>query len=260
MKNYKIALIILTLSLSILINTNSVAEDTISFSSGNEKVQLIELYSSQGCSSCPPAENWLNKFEDNKGLWNKVIPLGFHVDYWDRLGWKDPFGSKEYTLRQYAHKKTGNIGSVYTPGFVVDGSEWRGWFKGGSLPEKGAKTGVLSAKITDNKLEVEYSEKISKLELNYAILGFDLKTEITRGENRGRTLTHDFVVLSHNRSISEGGKWEVKIPSTSSLAKSKKYAIALWVNKPGDLDPIQSTGGWLPEEALKVTKVTVNSK
>lgn len=251
MKNYKINLAILTLSLFILINTNSIAEETFSFSSGSEKVQLIELYSSQGCSSCPPAEKWLNKFEDNKRLWKEIVPLGFHVDYWDRLGWKDPFGSKEYTLRQYAHRKENNIGSVYTPGFVVDGFEWRGWFKGKSLPKNSDKAGILSAKITNDKLEIEYSEKYSKLELNYAILGFDLKTEVPRGENRGRTLIHDFVVLFHKRSISEGGKWEVNLPSLSSLAKSKKYGIAVWINKPGDLDPVQATGAWLPSNVFK---------
>lgn len=250
--NMKTLLLILNIFLLIVLSGKySFAQETISFSSGNKKVQLIELYSSQGCSSCPPAENWLNKFEDDKRLWKEIVPLGFHVDYWDRLGWKDPFGSREFTLRQYAHKKTNNVGSVYTPGFVVDGSEWRGWFRGGSIPNINEKAGELKGKLVNNTLEVEYSEKYSKLELNYAILGFDLKTEITRGENRGKTLTHDFVVLSHIRSVAEDGKWELKLPSLSTKDKSEKYAIAIWVNKPGDLDPIQATGAWISKDFIK---------
>lgn len=241
-------------SLAFLFNNIAYSEETLEFSSGKEKVQLIELYSSQGCSSCPPAENWLNKFEDDKRLWKEIVPLGFHVDYWDRLGWKDPFGSREYTLRQYAHRKENNVGSVYTPGFVVDGAEWRGWFSGNSLPATNEKTGVLSAKINGGNLKVEYSQKISRLELNYAILGFDLETKVTRGENSGRTLTHDFVVLSHNRSTSGDGSWEVKLPQTSTLAKTGKYAIAVWINKPGTLEPIQATGSWLEIKPFKTAE------
>lgn len=240
--NKLISLITLFVALTL---TQSYAEKTVEFSSGSEKVQLIELYSSQGCSSCPPAEKWLNDFKDDKRLWNEVVPLGFHVDYWDRLGWEDPFGSKEFSQRQRSHRSKNNIGSVYTPGFVVNGVEWRGWFRGQTLPDGNGNAGVLSATIKNGKLYAAYSQKDSKLEFNYAILGFDLVTKVTSGENTGRTLKYDFIVLKHVKETTASGNWSTKLPDISSLAETDKFAIAVWVNKPGELKPVQATGSWL---------------
>src|SRR5436309_15974793 len=67
------------------------------FESGPQKVRLIELFTSEGCSSCPPAEAWLSKLKSDPRLWKDFVPLAFHVDYWDHLGWRDPFASKEWT-------------------------------------------------------------------------------------------------------------------------------------------------------------------
>src|ERR1700712_4295101 len=71
--------------------------------SGENRVHLLELYSSEGCSSCPPAESWLGELRTAPGLWRDFVPVAFHVNYWDRLGWRDRFASKEYTARQYAY-------------------------------------------------------------------------------------------------------------------------------------------------------------
>src|SRR5947207_14709116 len=73
------------------------------FESGPQRVHLIELFTSQGCSSCPPAEAWLSKLKTEPRLWKDFVPLAFHVDYWDRLGWRDPFASKEWTARRYQY-------------------------------------------------------------------------------------------------------------------------------------------------------------
>jgi hypothetical protein len=90
------------------------------FESGPRKTRLLELFTSEGCSSCPPAETWLSTLKDERGLWRDFVPLAFHVDYWDRLGWRDPFAAKAWTQRQYAHSTRWKSGSVYTPGFVLD--------------------------------------------------------------------------------------------------------------------------------------------
>ena len=95
------------------------------FESGRARTHLIELFTSEGCSSCPPAEAWLSKLKDEPRLWRDFVPLAFHVDYWDRLGWRDPFAARQWTARQYAHSAHWNSGGVYTPGFVLDGREWR---------------------------------------------------------------------------------------------------------------------------------------
>src|SRR5882757_1213593 len=73
------------------------------FTSGEGRTHLLELYTSEGCSSCPPAEAWLGDLRDAPGLWRDFVPVAFHVIYWDNLGWRDRFASKEYTARQYAY-------------------------------------------------------------------------------------------------------------------------------------------------------------
>src|SRR6059036_376240 len=90
------------------------------FESGSQRAHVIELFTSQGCSSCPPAEAWLSKLKAEPGLWKDFLPLAFHVDYWDRLGWRDPFAAKEWTARQYQYSANWKKESVYTPGFVLD--------------------------------------------------------------------------------------------------------------------------------------------
>ena len=94
--------------------------------SGPRQVTLVELYTSEGCSSCPRADRWISHFVDSSDLWQRVVPLSFHVDYWDYLGWKDRFSKPEFSKRQRNHKKTGNVPAVYTPGTLVNGKEWRG--------------------------------------------------------------------------------------------------------------------------------------
>jgi len=98
--------------------------------SGPARASLLELYTSEGCSSCPPAEAWLSRLRDDARLWKEIVPVAFHVDYWDNLGWKDRFASAAFTARQRDYAARWNSGSVYTPGFVLDGQEWRGWFTG----------------------------------------------------------------------------------------------------------------------------------
>ena len=70
------------------------------FKSSERRTALLELYTSEGCSSCPPAETWLSRLTDSPGLWKDFVPIGFHVDYWDHLGWRDKWGSKAFSERQ----------------------------------------------------------------------------------------------------------------------------------------------------------------
>jgi len=126
------------------------------FSSDDKQTTVIELFTSKGCSSCPPAERWLNKLVEHPGLWEDFIPLAFHVDYWDRLGWKDVYAKPEHTRRQYRYQKDGNVRVVYTPGFFANGQEWRdwsNWFET-TMPESGEGVGVLTLGVKGK--EVSY--------------------------------------------------------------------------------------------------------
>jgi hypothetical protein len=98
------------------------------------QVNLLEVYTSQGCSSCPPAEHWLTRFETDPRLWQQFIPVNFHVDYWDSLGWKDPFAAAKFSTRQRRYEQLSYATSVATPGFILDGRGWNGWFYGHTLP------------------------------------------------------------------------------------------------------------------------------
>src|SRR5256885_10643086 len=101
------------------------AHADVLFEAGPARVHLLELFTSEGCSSCPPADAWFSKLKQSPGLWHDFVPVAFHVDYWDRLGWRDRFASKEWTSRQQAYAVRGNGDSVYTPEFVLDGNESR---------------------------------------------------------------------------------------------------------------------------------------
>jgi len=99
----------------------------ISFKSGLKQVSLVELYTSEGCSSCPPAEDWLNRLKNSPSLWSRFVPLAFHVDYWNSPGWKDRWSSPQFSLRQSDYAQLWHAENVYTPCFVLNGGEWTGW-------------------------------------------------------------------------------------------------------------------------------------
>ena len=212
--------------------------------SGPQQVSLIELYSSEGCSSCPPADKWMNSLKKDKGLWKEFVPVAFHVDYWDYLGWKDPYASPEFSQRQRRYADSWGSGSVYTPGFVVNGKESRNW----ALPRPNKNVvGVLSVTRSDDQLKAAY-RPAGKLEgdagpweAHFAALRSGLRSDVKKGENAGRLLPHDFVVTEHAvRSMrSEADAWTAERKPEDDNAD----AVAVWITRRGDETPVQATGG-----------------
>jgi len=232
-----------------LLFTSAIAT-ALDFKSGEKQVQLIELYTSEGCSSCPPADNFLTKFLDDPTLWHSRIPIAIHVDYWDYIGWKDRFASKENSARQRLHAKQGNVSQVYTPGFIVSGEEWRSWFLGDrTIPSSLAKPGELLLSIDDKSFNASFSpikNVGSKLELHLALLGFGLVNDIDAGENHGRKLAHNFVKLSETVVTSRNRLWQGQLPKIpDNLQDYKQLAVVAWVSSRSNIKPIQATGGWL---------------
>lgn len=239
-------LVALWLSVTLSPASSAATTHTVSFSSGPTKVNLLELYTSEGCSSCPAADRWLSDLQESPGLWRRIIPLAFHVDYWNYLGWKDMFAKPDYGKRQYRYQRTGNIKAVYTPGFVVNGKEWRSWFSRGALPDTHEQAGELQVTLDDRTIKARYLRPDltgQPLKLNIALLGFDLKSEIKAGENRGKALTHDFVVLAHQQQVSGAGNWQLSLAEPHQ--PSSRMALAAWVTKVDNQAPLQATGGWL---------------
>ncbi|MGI9289238.1 MAG: DUF1223 domain-containing protein [Pseudomonadales bacterium] len=232
----------------------SAAAAELSLVSTEKQTGLLELYSSEGCSSCPPADKWLSTFKDKPQLWQDVIPVAFHVDYWDDIGWKDRFASREYTRRQHRYNREKSTKAVYTPGFLYNGREWRQWFESRQLNFPAAKnTGVLQADISEGDIQISFipTEKIEgPVVINVALLGFDLATPVKAGENRGRELHHDFVVLALEQTELSGANniytGSTKVPESNINAP--RLGIAIWVSGANRQRPLQAVGGWLSSE------------
>ena len=223
--------------------------DNFVFESGPKKVQLLELFTSEGCSSCPPAEASLARLVKDSRLWRAFVPIAFHVDYWDRLGWKDPFASPEWTKRQRVYAANWNAESVYTPNFVLDGREWQN----ATVPVINAEApGILRAIVRDdNNVLVNFDPakgKTGDFEVYLARLGFGINVNVRAGENNGRSLRNDFVVLSLTHGKLGSVPQELHFPSSAVEAASRpdRIALAVWVTNAGDIRPLQTTGGWLP--------------
>lgn len=214
------------------------------FNSGVRQVSLLELYSSQGCKSCPPAERWMSGLKTDERLWQQFVPVVFHVDYWDSLGWQDPYSTLKHSQRQRMYLVHGYSKAVYTPGFIVDGQEWTGWFQTPELPELAdEEAGQLSVAVSDGKVVAKFIRDADStgLVLNLAVLGFDIVTEVTQGTNKGLQLPQDFVVLNYKTVGSDTGRWQVDLPDTDFTGCT---AVAFWVSQNSDPTPIQATGGW----------------
>ncbi len=219
-----------------------------SFSSGNHRVALIELFSSEGCSSCPPAERWLGELRSAPGLWRDFVPVAFHVDYWNRLGWPDRFSTREFTERQYAWAKSAGSASVYTPCFVRDGAEWRP--QNGPLAPGGV-AGVLNLVVGDDgvcRVEFYPGDREASLDVHVAVLGGGFLSNVTAGENRGAKLPQEFVALALvDHALAAGAathRAEFPLPQ-AQITDAARRAVVAWVTRRGELSPLQAVGGWL---------------
>lgn len=236
----------LLISLSLLSFPVQAAEQ--SFNSTQQQSVLIELFTSEGCSSCPPAEEYLNGLQHHPQLWSAYIPVAFHVDYWDYLGWRDPYAHKVHGERQSWYAKQRNLRTVYTPAFVVNGKAWRPGWLNRELPKIAGQSGELKVTVNGKQLTASYiplSSQNEKLTLNIAILGMKLVNHIQAGENTGRTASHEFVVVGYKTLQSDNNHWLTRLPELHYTA-AREYAIAVWVNRPSDPSPLQATGGPLP--------------
>ena len=224
------------------------ASETVTFESGTKRNTLVELYTSEGCSSCPPAEKYLNGLKDNNRLWKNLFPIAFHVDYWDYIGWKDQYAQKEFGRRQSRYANLKRATTVYTPAFMVNGNSWRRGLFSNSLPNRNSLSGNLVVTMRGSSILAKYtSEKkyTFPLKINVAILGMGLTSHIERGENAGRTAKHDFVVVGYDAAVSDEQNWNLQLPKLH-YAKAKKYALTIWVSKVDNPTPLQVVGGTLP--------------
>lgn len=169
-----------------------------STSSGSARAALLELYTSEGCSSCPPAEQWLSSLPRKNISTREIVPLAFHVDYWDKLGWIDPFAQAAFSHRQ--RERNGRLGWVYTPQFMLNGDDYRasdGGLRRAAMPAQALLK--LSLNRADPRLwRTQVDAKLgipnAHHQVYVALYENNLVSHINAGENAQRTLHHDFVV------------------------------------------------------------------
>jgi hypothetical protein len=194
-------------------------------------VAVVELFTSEGCSSCPPADQVLGSLaEDARSRGLSVYCLAFHVDYWDRLGWKDPYGTKAASQRQSAYARTFRAGRVYTPQMIVNGADE---FVGSDAAraKKSIQTALSRPAAATATLKTEAGPKPGQLGVRFEVNGAppgavlqvafvekELSSNVARGENAGRKLKHFNVVRAFQ---------------TVDLAKAAKGSVTLDVSRYG---------------------------
>lgn len=185
--------------------------------SGPRTAVLVELYTSEGCSSCPPAERWLSEVGRSYPP-DQVVPLALHVDYWDYLGWKDPYARREFSQRQRRLSQQQRLALVYTPQVLLQGADFRGW---GSSDFRRAVERIharpaavrlaveiveASAEALRARVRAELLDPAQRAEAALYVAAYEnrLQSRVSAGENAGRVLSHDHVVLEWRGPLAPG--------------------------------------------------------
>jgi hypothetical protein len=172
-------------------------------------IALVELYTSEGCDSCPPADRWLSRIGEADLGRDAVVPLSLHVDYWDRLGWKDRFAAARFTQRQRDLARLAQSRTIYTPEVFVGLREMRAWGSAAQFRQAVKAINAIPAgaeirlelepaSATELPLRAEFAlaagAAARQPQAYVALFENRLSTEVKAGENRGVTLRHDYVV------------------------------------------------------------------
>ncbi len=213
---------------------------------------VIELFTSQGCSSCPPADALLEEIKNEYG--DNVIALSYHVDYWDYIGWKDPFATKGFTQKQYAYAEKFRSRSVYTPQAVINGrshytgSDKSAIYKVLNSDHKIAKPVSLTISKTTlqgNLIAIDYTvaDTNTANELTFAITIREKVTQVKRGENRNRTLKNTHIVVAEQtlNRYATNGKLLLQLPDW--IKEKDQLSIVAYATKAnvGIIDAVTTT-------------------
>ena len=220
--------------------------------SGPGRVHVLELFTSEGCSSCPPADAYLRTLRERADLWKAFVPLAYHVDYWNYLGWNDRFSQAAHADRQRAIAAKWGKGGVYTPAFVLDGSEVGPSGEGveGQFSRK-EPVGNLVVTRDGNEFRVRFTPTVlgGRYVARGAVLGSGLSTPVASGENARTLLRHDFVVLSavSAPATSEGNAFVAALPALEGKPSVPgTRSLAFWLERDNDPRPVQAVGADVP--------------
>lgn len=218
------------------------ALDSLSVSSSQQKTAVVEFYTSEGCSSCPPADRWFGALTQLPQGEVDMLGLAFHVDYWDYLGWKDRFGSPRHSSRQRLLGANNRQNTIYTPEFFVNGVEARGVRNviekiRSSNREKAAFQLELSVTISSGELLLELrsnrpASMTAPLQRQFFVYENQLMSDVKRGENAGEQLKHQQVVryMSPMQAFKKINKHSIGIDADWQL---DQIGVAALVTSPG---------------------------
>ncbi len=190
--------------LGLLLSANAMAADDCRAQSGQRITPVVELYTSEGCSSCPPADKWLSGLQKNNP--GPSVIQAFHVGYWDYIGWVDRFAQAAHTARQRQIAQWNQQGSIYTPQLVLDGRDWRDWHRSGAaVPQSdGDARMVLTLRRTGTDQFEAQVNALPGAPANWAaywtVTENGHSSKVKLGENAGELLRHDHVVRQYTQA------------------------------------------------------------
>jgi hypothetical protein len=215
-----------------------------SASSGPGTAALVELYTSEGCSSCPPADRWLSALRASGLGPDRLVPLSLHVDYWDYIGWKDPFAKALFSARQREIAAIARNRVVYTPQVVLAGKDYRGWSSQKSFAKAvaAANAGAPRARIElalgpagtgsttlRTAAAVPAPPDRESAALYVALYENGLSNRVSAGENRGATLAHDYVVREWWGPVAVDGGGNVALESSFATQRVARGGVAAFI-------------------------------
>ena len=235
--------------LASLLSLPAFAAEPITVNSNDRQTAVLELYTSEGCSSCPPADRWLEKLVTTPQADLDVLALAFHVDYWNYLGWEDRFSHAAYTKRQRVLGANNQQRTIYTPEFFVNGKETRGAAKIlDHIQKVNRESAPVELELTvsrdKNHLVVELRSPaerntVGQVHHRYLVYENNLSTDVKRGENAGRELHHQQVVryMSRPSGLQVDNRHRIAIDPDWD---GDNIGVAVLVTSPGDLHYLQA--------------------
>lgn len=221
--------------------------------SGPGTAVLVELYTSEGCNSCPPADRWVRQLRGGGFGADRVVPLSLHVDYWDYIGWKDPFAKAAFTARQRELAAVSGAGFVYTPQVLLAGRDYRRWSSSGRFeddvravnnrPARAEIALAFNAGTVTAKAAVTDVRQAADAALYVAVYENGLSNQVAAGENYGVTLTHDYVVREWLGPFAFDGTTPVEVSRPVTAARPSGAAAFVQNRLTGEVLQATMCGG-----------------
>lgn len=199
---------------------------------------VIELYTSESCSSCPPADKWVSSLK-NKNL---VVQV-FHVDYWNHLSWKDRFSSAEFTARQREMAAINDLNSIYTPQILLNSKDWPQWHKGLQfVNQQKAQFAIQLERVNEQTVSVDVQSLAGNTQnwtAYWTVTENGQTTQVKSGENAGQFLSHDFIVTQYQKLKPQEGSKKFNLNLKTPLAGAQK-SFNFVITHPQNALPLQA--------------------